>query len=99
MIQLIKENTAEHASASVSVGEAVMRLLENAQKSGEQIPQANAMLTELRDMAETIVAELARFEIAPGGFGADPRGIDREQQSRSQETDPRIGSGSQRIAR
>ena len=69
MIHLIKENTGEHERASDAVNEAVMRLLENAQKSGEQIPQVNAMLTELRDSAETIVAELARFEMAPGGFG------------------------------
>jgi methyl-accepting chemotaxis protein len=76
MIHLIKENTAEHGRASESVNEAVMRLLENAQKSGEQIPQVNAMLTELRDSAETIVGELSRFEIAPGDFGSDEKPID-----------------------
>jgi methyl-accepting chemotaxis protein len=71
MIHLIKENTAEHGQASEAVSEAVMRLLENAQKSGDQIPQVNAMLSELRDSAETIVRELTRFELAPEGFG-DP---------------------------
>lgn len=71
MIQGIKENTGEHAQASDAVSDAVMRLLENARKSGEQIPQVNAMLTELRDSAATIVSELARFEVAPSGFAMD----------------------------
>jgi methyl-accepting chemotaxis protein len=71
MIQLIKESTADHERASVAVSEAVMRLLQNAQKTGAQIPQVNALLSELRDSAETIVGELARFEIAPRGFGTD----------------------------
>ena len=71
MIHLIKENTAEHGRSSESVNDAVMRLLENAQKSGEQIPQVNAMLTELRDSAGAIVAELSRFELVPGDFGTD----------------------------
>jgi methyl-accepting chemotaxis protein len=71
MIQLIKQNTAEHGQASEAVGEAVMRLLENAQKSGQQIPEVNAMLTELRDGAGKIVEELARFEVGPGHFARD----------------------------
>jgi methyl-accepting chemotaxis protein len=69
MIHGIRDNTAEHGEASQAVSDAVMRLLENAQKSGEQIPEVNAMLTELRASAETIVSELARFEVAPGDFG------------------------------
>ena len=73
MIQGIKENTGEHAEASESVSRAVMRLLENAQTSSEQVPQVNAMLTELRDSAATIVTELARFEVAPGDFVPETR--------------------------
>ncbi len=46
-----------------------MRLLENARRSGEQIPKVNSMMSELRDSAEAIVAELARFEVAPTAFG------------------------------
>jgi methyl-accepting chemotaxis protein len=70
MIQLIKENTADHGRTSEAVSEAVISLLDNARKSGDQIPEVNAMLTELRDGAETIVTELTRFEIAPSAFGS-----------------------------
>jgi methyl-accepting chemotaxis protein len=72
MIYGIKENTAEHTLASEAVGEAVLRLLENAQKSGQQIPQVNKMLAELRDSAQTIVIDLARFEIAAAGVADRP---------------------------
>jgi methyl-accepting chemotaxis protein len=71
MIHGIKQNTAEHSLASEAVREAVMRLLDNAQKSCEQIPQVNAMLGELRTSAQTIVADLTRFESAPSGFARD----------------------------
>lgn len=75
MIHGIKENTAEHAQASEAVSEAVMHLLENARSGREQVPQVQSMLGELRDGAERIIGELARFEVAPTDFG-DDRGPD-----------------------
>jgi len=66
MIRAIQESTATHRKASESVSEAVMRLLDNARKSGDQIPEVNTMLSELREAAESISRELARFEMTPG---------------------------------
>jgi methyl-accepting chemotaxis protein len=62
MIRQIRECTANHAKASESVSEAVTRLLENAHKAGEYVPEVNRMLTQLRDSAREIVGELSRFE-------------------------------------
>lgn len=64
MIRQIKDNAARHAQASESVSEAVMRLLENAQDSGKQVPEIRAMLTRLSSGAEVILSELTRFESA-----------------------------------
>jgi methyl-accepting chemotaxis protein len=68
MIRLIKENAATHGRASESVAEAVMRLLENAQRSGQQIPEINGMLRELSEGAEVIIGELSRFEGTVANF-------------------------------
>jgi methyl-accepting chemotaxis protein len=64
MIRLIRENADNHAMASESVSEAVFRLLDNAQKSGQQVPEINRMLGELSAGAAQVVSELSRFEIA-----------------------------------
>jgi len=69
MIRLIKDNTAEHGQTSEAVSAAVMRLLDNARKSGEQLPAVNLLITDLGESAEAIVAELSRFEIVPSSFG------------------------------
>jgi hypothetical protein len=45
-----------------------MRLLENAQRSGQQIPEINAMLRELSEGAEVIIGELSRFEGTVANF-------------------------------
>jgi methyl-accepting chemotaxis protein len=76
MIHGIKENTAAHGTASEAVSESVMQLLENARKGGEQIPEVNSMLSELRDGAERIIHELARFEVAPSGFSREASDIE-----------------------
>jgi hypothetical protein len=68
MIRAIQENTAAHSTASESVSQTVMQLLDNARKGGDQIPELDRMLVELREGAESIVAELARFELAPSDF-------------------------------
>jgi methyl-accepting chemotaxis protein len=62
MIRAIQEGTASHARASQSVSDAVMRLLDNARKSGEHIPEVQAMMSGLSESAEAIVAELGPFE-------------------------------------
>jgi len=69
MIRAIKEGTASHARASQSVADSVMSLLDNARKSGEQLPAVNRLITDLGESAEAIVAELSRFEIVPSSFG------------------------------
>jgi methyl-accepting chemotaxis protein len=70
MIRAIQESTANHRKASESVSASVMQLLENARKSGDRIPEVNAMLVELHDSAESIARELTRFEMAPTDFSA-----------------------------
>jgi methyl-accepting chemotaxis protein len=64
MIRAIQEGTASHARASQSVSDAVMRLLDNARKSGEHIPEVTAMMSGLSESAEAILAELGPFEAA-----------------------------------
>ena len=71
MIQRIQDSTASHANASESVSQAVSRLLANAQKSAEQIPQVNGMVHELRAHAEEIIGELSRFEATRAGLVLD----------------------------
>jgi methyl-accepting chemotaxis protein len=66
MIQAIQEGTASHARASHSVSDAVMRLLDNARKSGEHIPEVTAMMHGLSESIEAIVSELAPFEHVNG---------------------------------
>jgi len=81
MIRLIQENTAVHATASDSVSDAVTRLLENARKSGQQIPEVNEMLQLLRTHSEQIVAELGRFELTGGPdahAAEEPGALDRD---------------------
>ncbi len=68
MIQLVRENTAQHGETSAAVNESVLRLLENARKTGEQIPKVNSMLSDLRANTEEIVSELSRFEVTPKAF-------------------------------
>ncbi len=68
MIRLIRDNSASHAKASDSVSQAVTRLLDNARQSGNRVSDVNAMLRELSDSAQSIVAELARFEGSGIGF-------------------------------
>jgi methyl-accepting chemotaxis protein len=68
MIRLIRENAGSHATASESVSDAVMRLLDNAQKSGQHMPKVAVMLEQLSVGAQTIVAELSRFESAQLDF-------------------------------
>ncbi len=68
MIRAIQENTAAHRKASESVSNTVTQLLDNARKGADQIPELDGMLIELREAAESIVSELARFEIAPTDF-------------------------------
>jgi len=70
MIRQIKDNATRHAHASDSVSEAVMRMLENAQESGKQVPAIRAMLGRLSSGAEVILSELSRFEGAAGEPGA-----------------------------
>lgn len=74
MIRQIKDNATSHAHASESVSEAVMRLLENAQQSGKQVPAIRAMLGRLSSGAEVILGELSRFEGAGGA--TDPADAD-----------------------
>jgi len=62
MIRQIRECTANHGKASESVSAAVTRLLENAHKAGQHVPEVNGILAQLRDTAREIVTELARFE-------------------------------------
>ena len=68
MIRLIREDAASHATASESVSDAVMRLLDNAQKSGQHMPRVRDMLEQLSTNAQTIVVELSRFEGAQLDF-------------------------------
>jgi len=68
MIRAIQENTAAHRTASEAVSETVMHLLDNARKSGDQIPELDRMLIELSEATEGIVGELARFDMAPTEF-------------------------------
>jgi methyl-accepting chemotaxis protein len=72
MIRHIRENANNHAVASDSVSEAVFRLLDNAQKSGKQVPEINQMLSELRSGAAQVVEELSRFELASPDPFEDP---------------------------
>lgn len=62
MIRQIKESATSHAGASESVSDAVMRLLENAQQTGQQVPAIRGMLERLSGSAELIIGELSRFE-------------------------------------
>ena len=64
MIRVIREHTANHANASDAVRDSVMRLLENAQRSAERVPEISGMLGELRDGATAIIGELSRFDAA-----------------------------------
>ena len=70
MIRAIRESATSHAKASDSVGEAVMRLLQNAQQAGAQVPQIRAMLGHLTTNADVIVNELSRFRTIDTGAEA-----------------------------
>lgn len=80
MIRQIKESATSHAKASESVSDAVMRLLENAQEAGGQVPEIRGLLEKLSSSAQVIIGELARFEstgaapaeIAPADDGETP---------------------------
>ena len=62
MIRVIREHTANHSEASDAVRDSVMRLLENAQRSAERVPEIGGMLGELRDGAAEIIGQLSRFD-------------------------------------
>jgi len=62
MIRVIREHTGNHSTASDSVQASVMRLLENAQKSAEVVPEIGELLAELRDGAGEIITDLSRFD-------------------------------------
>ncbi len=66
MIRAIQEGTASHASTSQLVSDAVMRLPDNARKSGEHIPEVKDMMRGLSESAESIIAELGPFETVHG---------------------------------
>jgi len=63
MIRAIQEGTASHARASQAVSDAVMRLLDNARKSGAHIPEVKDMMSGLSASAEAIMRELEPFEV------------------------------------
>ena len=63
MIREIQEGTASHERASQSVSDAVMRLLDNARKSAEHLPEVQDMMAGLQSSAEAIIAELGPFEV------------------------------------
>jgi methyl-accepting chemotaxis protein len=66
MIRQIKESATSHAEASESVSDAVMRLLENAQEAGGQVPAIRRMVEQLSASAEVIIGEVGRFEESNG---------------------------------
>jgi len=71
MIRLIRENAANHAQASESVSGAVTRMLNHAQKSGEQVPAIKAMLGQLREGDREIGEQVARFQGGQLGAQSD----------------------------
>jgi DNA repair exonuclease SbcCD ATPase subunit len=62
MIRAVQSDTAAHAEASEAVAASVARLLENAQHSGESLPELQQLLGDLHRNATETIAELAHFQ-------------------------------------
>ena len=68
MIGQIRQSTDNHAKASESVSDAVMRQLANAHEAGKQVPEIRAMLEQLSEGTQAIVDELSIFESSNTDF-------------------------------
>jgi len=71
MIRSIQGNTESHSAASEAVADAVTRILDVAQKSGEQIPNVLLAISELREQADSLDAVSARSAEAAGFLSAE----------------------------
>jgi hypothetical protein len=68
LIREVQRSTEQHAQASRSVSEAVGRLLDNAQRSGENIPKLRVLLRDIKLGAATTTNQLARFQTTARSF-------------------------------
>jgi methyl-accepting chemotaxis protein len=59
MIRSIQGNTESHSAASEAVSDAVTRILDVAQKSGERVPEVLTAIRELREQADSLDAAAA----------------------------------------
>jgi methyl-accepting chemotaxis protein len=69
MIRSIQRNTRSHEKASEQVAETFEVILDNARRSGAHLPEVMAAVGQLRDQAEAMRAEVARFESVSESHG------------------------------
>lgn len=62
MMRSIRDNMADHEKAGDAVSEVVQSVLEVARKTGGRIPEIASTVLELRREAESLQAEIARFQ-------------------------------------